>query len=70
MITHMEQAAPVAEWLRLRIFSALNCSSHCCGFDPSSGHMRQAKFWVGGQVVFLGDLTFSPHLTIDLDQNK
>ena len=24
----------------------------------------------GGQVVFLGDLPFSPHLTTDLAQNK
>ena len=25
---------------------------------------------VGGQVVFLGDLPFSPHLTTDLAQNE
>ena len=38
-------AALVAEWLRPLIFSALNrSSSHRCGFEPSSGHMRQVKF--------------------------
>ena len=41
---------PLAEWLRMLIFSALNCSSsHCCGFEPSSGHVRKAKFCL--QVV-------------------
>ena len=42
-------AAPVAEWLSSLIFSSLNrSSSHPSGFDPSSGHVRQAKFclWV------------------------
>ena len=30
----------MAEWLRLLIFSSLNClSSDHCGFEPSSGHM-------------------------------
>ena len=34
------EANPVAEWLRLLIFSALNRSScHHCGLDPRSGHM-------------------------------
>ena len=33
-------AAPVAEWIRPLIFSAVNrSSSHRCGFEPSSGHM-------------------------------
>ena len=33
-------AAPMAEWLKTLIFSALNhSSSHRCGFEPSSGHM-------------------------------
>ena len=32
--------APLAEWLRPLIFSALNrSSSYCCGFEPRSGHM-------------------------------
>ena len=35
----------MAEWLRQLSFSALNrSSSHRCGFEPSSGHVRQAKF--------------------------
>ena len=43
-------AAHVAEWLRLLIFSALNrLSSHWYGFEPCSGHVRQAKFCL--QVV-------------------
>ena len=34
------EAAPVAEWLRMLIFSALNrSSSHRCWFEPGSGHM-------------------------------
>ena len=34
------KAAPVAEWLRQLICSALNrSSSHCCGLELSSGHM-------------------------------
>ena len=38
-------AASVAEWLSMLIISALNrSSSHRCGFEPSSGHMRQAMF--------------------------
>ena len=35
------RSASMAEWLRLLIFSALNCSSsHRCGFEPCSGHLR------------------------------
>ena len=46
-------ATPVAEWLRLLIFSALNrLSSHQCGFEPTSGHMwdkpNSACGWTGG----------------------
>ena len=34
------KAAPMAEWwLRPLIFSTLNRSSHCCGFEPRSSHM-------------------------------
>ena len=62
--------APLAEWLRMPIFSALNCSSsQRCGFEPSSDHMREAKY-SHGQVFFLGDLPFSSHLTIDSAQNE
>ena len=62
----------MAQWLRPLIFSALNRSpSHRCGFEPSSGRVpcetRQVRF-AGGQVVFLGDLPFSPHLAIDSAQ--
>ena len=46
-------AAPVAEWLRSQIFSALNrSSSHHCRFKPSLGHMwdkpSSACWWSGG----------------------
>ena len=35
----------MAKWFRTLIFSTLNHSSfHRCGFEPSSGHVRQAKF--------------------------
>ena len=38
-----------------------------CGFEPRSGHVRQAKFCLRVcQVVFLGVLSFSPHLLIGL----
>ena len=45
--------APVAEWLRSLIISALNSSSsHCYGFEPSSGHMGDKPSstygWSGG----------------------
>ena len=57
-------AAPVAEWLRPLNFTTLNClSSHRCGVEPSSGHVRQAKFClrvVPGQVVFSGISSFRP----------
>ena len=57
------RAASVAEWLRMLVFSALNHSlSHRYGFEPSSA--SQVLF-AGSQVGFLGDLPFSPHLTID-----
>ena len=46
-------AAPVAKWLKTLIFSALNCSlSHRCGFEPSSGHVRRAKFCLGAVRCF------------------
>ena len=72
MLEQYVKAAPVAEWLRTLIFSTLNCfSSHRCGFEPSSGHMWASQVLIlGSQVVFLGDLPFSPHLTIDLAQNE
>ena len=50
----------------------INCSSsHRCGFEPSSGHMcGKSSSACGGQVVFLRDLPFSPHLAIDSAQNE
>ena len=58
----------MAKGLRTLIFNNLNhFSSHCCGFKPSSGHVRQAKFCLRcGQVVFLRDHQFSSHLTTQL----
>ena len=41
-------AAPMAEWLRLFIFSILNRSSHRCGSRETSQVLL-----AGGQVVFL-----------------
>ena len=62
----------MAELLRLLTFSALNCwSSHGCGFEPSSVTCETSQVLLaGGQVVFLRDLPFSPHLPIDLAQNE
>ena len=55
--------APVAEWLRLLILSALNrSSSYHCGFEPSSGHMwdkpSSACGWSGD--FSRGSLIFTP----------
>ena len=64
-------AAPVAEWLRQLIISELNLlSSQRCGFEPSSGHVEQAKFclWVVRWFFFQEDLPFSPNLSIDMAQ--
>ena len=61
-IPTLPKAAPVAKWLRSLIFNTLNhSSSHRCGFEPSSGHVRQAKFCL--RVVrwfFLGISLFAP----------
>ena len=56
-------AAPVAEWLRPLICSALNrSSSHRCGFELSSGHMwdepSSACGWSGGFIR--GSPVFAP----------
>ena len=64
-------AAPVAEGLRTLIFSALNRSlSPRCGFEPSSGHMRDKQSsacgWSGG--ISRGSLVFAPP-SIGLAQN-
>ena len=62
---------PVVELFRLLTFSALNSSSsHHCGFEPSSSHKTSQVLLAGGQVDFIGDLPFSPHLTIDSAQNE
>ena len=53
-----EKGGPVAEWLRPLFFSALNHPFHRCGFEPSSGHMKQAVLLAGGQVFFLGHHPF------------
>ena len=53
-------AAPVAEWLRTLIFSALN-------HPPCK---TSQVLLAGGQVIFLGDFPFSPHLQIDSAQNE
>ena len=61
----------MVECLRPLILSALNrSSSHRFGFEPSSGHMRRAKFCL--RVVrwfFLRIFPFSPHLPIDSAPN-
>ena len=66
---------PVAEWLRPLIFSALNrSSSHRHEFEPSSGHVSQARFSLRGRgmgpVFFLRDLPCLSHLPIDSAQNE
>ena len=39
VVINMCMAAIMAEWFRPLIISALNRSSHDCGFEPSSVHM-------------------------------
>ena len=56
------KAAPVAEWLRPLIVSALNrSSSHHCKFE--------SVLYAGGHVFCLGDLPCLSHLMIDSAQN-
>ena len=61
LLNHMSPA-PVIEWLRLLICSSLNpSSSHGCGFEPISGHVRQAKFCLRVDGVFSrGSPVFAP----------
>ena len=56
----------VAVWLRALIFSALNrSSSHRCGFEPSSGHERQAEFCLRVVRWFLSGIShFRPTLRL------
>ena len=65
------KGSPVAEWFRMLIFSALNrSSSHRCGFEPSSGHVRGQILLVADQMFFLRDLPFLPHLNSDSALNE
>ena len=62
--------ASVAECWAL-IFISQNCSSsHRYTFEPGSCETLSQVLLAGGQLVFLGDLPFSPHLTINLAQNE
>ena len=55
----------MAEWVRPLIINVLHCpSSHHCGFETSQ------VLPAGAQVVFLGDLPFTPHLKFDSAQNE
>ena len=63
------QVVKVANLQRFYAFNRL--SSHHCEFQPSWGHVRQAKFCLRVvRWVFFWDLPFWPHLTIDLAQNE
>ena len=53
-------AAPVAEWLRTLIFSALN-PNHLTAVGSHRCETSQVLL-ADDQVVFLGDLPFSPYL--------
>ena len=62
----------MVERLRPLIISAQNrSSSRRWGFEASSGHVGHKQVLLaGGQVFFLGDFPFSPHLLIDSAQNE
>ena len=62
----------VAEWLWSLIFSTLNClSSDRCGLNLARVMCETHQVLLaGGQVYFLRDLPFSPHLMIDSAQNE
>ena len=63
----------MAEWLRKLIYGTLNCSlSDHPGFFSSARVTCETSqvLLVGRQVVFLGNLPFSPHLMIDSAQNE
>ena len=62
----------MAEWLRLLILSAL-IARYLTAVGSSLARVTCEASQVllaGGQVVFLGDLPFSTHLTIDSAQNE
>ena len=65
-------AARVAKWLKLLIFGPLNhLSSHSCNLSLACVLCETSQvLFADGQVVFLGDLPFLPHLTIDSAQNE
>ena len=70
VVINMCMAAIMAEWFRPLIISALNRSSHDCGFEPSSVHMwEKPSSACGWSGVLLRDLLFLPHLPIDLVQS-
>ena len=62
----------MVEWLRPLIFSALiarHLTAVSCSLAPVTCETSQVLL-AGGQVFFLGDLPFSPHLLIDSAQNE
>ena len=56
-----------------QVFWKISCQSHRWGFEPTVAlvicETRQVLL-AGDQVVFLGDIQFSPHLGIDSAQNE
>ena len=67
----LDQAAPMAEWFRRLIFSALNhLSSHRCMFEPSLGIVRQAKFCLWVVMYFFSGISHFRHLPILLKMSE
>ena len=57
----------MAEWLKQLIFSARHLTTVSSSLARVIYEISQALL-AGGQVVFLGDLPFSPHPSINLAQ--
>ena len=69
--SYIFKAVPVAEWLRILIFSALNHCFTAVGLSLARVTCEKSQVLLaGGQVVFLRDLPFSTNLTIDTAQNE
>ena len=64
---HLVIGGPMAEWLKQLIFSARHLTTVSSSLARVIYEISQALL-VGGQVVFLGYLPFSPHPSINLAQ--
>ena len=60
----------MVEWLKMLIFSALNCSSSASSCPARVICGTSQILLAGGQVFFLGAFPFTRHLLSDSAQNE